>query len=100
MFAGRHFRDEFFDDDVAHGTGSQAEEIGQDRYDEGRQGNGQGRPDGFDDARQDAAEKGFVLSDAGCLEGHGDDGPFGQILQGDAQRQGQGTGGADARLPG
>ena len=43
------------------------------------------------------AEKGFVLSDAGCLEGHGDDGPFGQILQGDAQRQGQGPGGADAR---
>lgn len=51
VFASRHFRNEFFDDDVAHGPGGQTEEIRQDRNDEGRQCDGQGRSDGFYDAR-------------------------------------------------
>jgi hypothetical protein len=44
--------------------------------------------------------RGFMPADAGRLEGHGDDGPFGQILQSDSQGQGHGSGGTNPRLPG
>ena len=39
-----------------------------------------------------------MFADTSRLERHGDDGPFRQVLQGDAQGQGKGPGRTDSRL--
>ena len=55
----RQFRDEFFYDDVEHGSGGETEKIRQEGDDVlGRQ-DGQEGTDGLNDTRKSSAEKGF-----------------------------------------
>ena len=83
--AGAHFGDEFFDDDVEHGTGGEGEEIGEHGHDEARGDDGQSAANRLDDARERAEDEGFMASFAARGKRQRDDGAFGEILDGDAE---------------
>ena len=96
MLAFGHFGDQFFHDDVHHGAGGEGEKVGHHGYDGfGGEDREEGR-DGFDDAGDHAEEKRLPFLHAFRAEGHGDDGAFGEVLDGDADGQGERAGSADA----
>ena len=96
----RHFRDEFFHDDVEHGSSGETEKIRQEGDDVlGRQ-DGQESPDGLNDTGKSSAEKGFWLAHTLGSQGHGDNGSFREVLDGDAQGESQCAGGSDLCISG
>ena len=100
MIALRHLRDQLFHHDIEHGSGSKTEQIRQRRDNELCRQNRQHGADGLYHAGKHAAAEGSAFFHALRPQRHGDDRPFREVLNGDAQRQGQRTGRRDLRAAG
>ena len=95
-----HFGDQFLDDDIEHGTGGEAEQIGEDGDEVACGENGEHGADRFDDAGEDTAGKSPAFFHALCAQGHRDDCAFREVLNGNAKRERKCAGRSDLRAPG
>ena len=93
-----HLRDQLLHHHIDHGAGRKAQGIGQRRYHEASQKNGEKRPDGLHYTGEDAIEEGLCPGIALCPEGHGEDGALRKVLNGNAQRERQSARHGDVSL--
>ena len=89
MFSLRHLRDQLLHHHIEHGAGGEAQQIRQGRDHQASGQNGQRGAQRLHRAGEHAACKGAGLAHPLHPQGHGDDGPLGEVLDRDAQRQGQ-----------
>ena len=95
MGALRHFGDQLLHDHIEHCACGKAQQIRQRRDHQLCSQNGKHGADGLHNAGENAAPEGLLLFHSFCPQWHGNDGTFGEVLNGDAQGQRQRTGGGD-----
>ena len=87
VLALRHFRDQFFDDNVKHRTSGKAQQIRQRRDNEACGKDREHRADRLDNAGEQTGEKRAGLFHTVCTERHGDDCALRKVLDRDADGQ-------------
>ena len=90
-----HFRDQLFHHNVEHGSCGEAQKAGEGGDDEPGRKNGQDGADRLHDAGEDAVPERLSLTYTFRAQGHGDDGAFGEVLDGDAKGKRQRPGSGD-----
>lgn len=84
--------DEFLHHNVDHGARGESKEIGEHGDEDRGEQNGEQGADGLNNSAERTHEKRFPAGIAGTAQGHGHDGAFGKVLDGDAERQGYRSG--------
>ena len=93
-----HFRDQLLHDDIHHGAGGEAQQIGEHAGDQGGGGDGQKGGCRLHDAGEHSAQKGAGLAHAFRPQGHGDNGPLREVLNRDAEGEGECAGGCETAV--
>ena len=89
MLALGHLRDQLLHDHTEHGPRREAQQVGKGRHDLPGGEQRQHGPDGLHDAGEHTVHESPALFHALGPERQGDDGPLGEILNGDAEGQRQ-----------
>ena len=93
-----HLRDQFLDHHIHHGACRKGEKVGHDGDDGAGCHDGDKGGNGFHDTGEHAVEEGHPLVHPFSAKRHRYDGALREVLDGDAQRQGQCACGRDARV--